>query len=81
MFYTYILKSQRNGKYYIGSTNDLKRRFDEHNHGRGGKYTRDNKPFDLLYYEAYTNKELATKAELFYKSGNGREILKKKLEC
>ena len=79
MFYTYVLQSQKNSRYYIGSTNDLKRRLKEHNQGRGGKYTNDNRPFDLLYYEAYQNKDLATQAEQFYKSGSGREVLKKKI--
>ncbi|MFH0852223.1 MAG: GIY-YIG nuclease family protein, partial [bacterium] len=33
MFYVYILKSSKDKKLYIGSTNDLKRRFSQHNNG------------------------------------------------
>jgi putative endonuclease len=80
MFYAYVLKSEKNGKLYYGSTNDLKRRLSEHNSGIGGKYTSDNKPFKLIYYEAYIIYELARKAERFYKTGYGREVLKGKLE-
>ena len=80
MFYAYVLKSEKNGILYYGSTDDLKRRFSEHNSGIGGKYTKDNKPFELLYYEAYKTYHLARKAEQFFKSGYGREVLKEKLE-
>ena len=79
VYYTYILKSIKNDKLYVGSTSDLRKRFQEHNTGKGGKYTKANRPFKLIYYEAYTNKELALKAEKFYKTGNGRAVLKRKL--
>lgn len=79
MFYTYVLKSLKNGRMYIGSTDNLKRRFKEHNEGRGGKYTSDNRPFEIIYYEAYTSYDLAKQSEKFFKTGYGREILKGKL--
>ncbi len=80
MFYAYVLKSKKNDSLYYGSTDDLKRRFKEHNSGIGGKYTSDNRPFELIYYEAYATYKLAKKAEKFFKSGYGREVLKGKLE-
>ena len=79
MWYVYILRSKNNKRLYVGRTNDLKRRFNEHNSKRGGGYTSKNAPFDLIYYEAFINKEDATKDELFFKSGYGREVLKSKL--
>jgi putative endonuclease len=52
MFYVYILKSEKDGELYMGSTNDLKRRIKEH--GRGESFsTKFRRPFYLLYYEAY----------------------------
>lgn len=80
MFYVYVLKSKKNGRLYTGSTDDLKRRFSEHNKGIGSKFTKDNRPFEILYYEAYNTYDLAKKAERFYKTGYGREVLKGKLE-
>ncbi|MFH1955553.1 MAG: GIY-YIG nuclease family protein [Patescibacteria group bacterium] len=80
MWYSYVLRSKKNGRFYYGSTSDLKRRFLEHNQGIGGKYTRDNRPFELVYYEAYLNNKDAKKAEDFYKSGYGREVFKGKIE-
>jgi len=80
MFYTYVLRSLKNKRLYTGFTNDLKRRFKEHNEKRGGEYTSKNGPFELLFYEAYTDKKDAMKAEKFFKTGYGREVLKDKLE-
>ena len=80
MFYTYILKSQKNGRLYVGSTDNLKRRFEEHNKGIGGTYTSNNRPFDLIYYEGYISYKDAKESERFYKTGYGREVLKGKLE-
>ena len=65
---------------YVGSTNDIKRRLKEHNDGVGGKYTKDNRPFKLVFYEAFLNKKDAMKDELFFKTGYGREVLKNKLK-
>ncbi|PIP58123.1 MAG: excinuclease ABC subunit C [Candidatus Vogelbacteria bacterium CG22_combo_CG10-13_8_21_14_all_37_9] len=79
MYYLYILESKKNKRRYVGSTSNLKRRLLEHNNGQGGKYTHDNRPFVLIYYEAYINKLDAIQAEKFYKTGYGREILAGKL--
>ena len=78
MYYVYFIKSFKNGSLYIGSTEDLKKRLAEHNIGK----TKSTKPFCLwrvVYYEAHLNKKLARQAEMFYKGGQGRRQVKKKL--
>ena len=60
--YTYILEC-RDGSYYCGWTNDLKKRLASHNAGIGGKYTRSHRPVKLIYYEAYATKEEAMQRE------------------
>lgn len=77
MWYTYILESQKNKRLYVGVTNNLERRVGEHNEGIGGEYTKKNKPFKLIFYEACLEKGDASRAEKFFKSGYGREILKR----
>lgn len=52
MFYVYVLKSEKDEKLYVGSTNDLRRRLLEHNNGEI-ESTKARKPFQLRYYEAY----------------------------
>ena len=78
MFYTYILQSLSDKSLYVGSTRDLKNRFAEHNKGKVNS-TKNGKPWQLLYYEAHRNMTLARKAEIFYKSSQGRRQVKKKL--
>ena len=52
MYYVYVLKSAKLNELYIGQTNDLKRRFVEHNSGKNVS-TKHKAPFQLVYYEAY----------------------------
>ena len=79
MYYVYILKSKKDNLLYIGCTDDLKRRVAEHNYGKTPS-TAPRRPWELLYYEAYQTKTLVRKTELFYKTGQGRRQIKKKLE-
>ena len=55
MFYVYIIKSEHDGSTYIGYSNDLKRRFIEHNRGLSHS-TKAQVPWVLVYYEAYRSK-------------------------
>lgn len=52
MRYVYVLKSKKDSSLYIGYTNDLKRRLEEHNKGKNFS-TKFKTPFELVYYEAY----------------------------
>ena len=56
MYYVYVLKSKKDGDGYIGSTKDLRRRFQEHNNGEVPS-TRPRRPFELIYYEAYISEK------------------------
>ena len=80
MFYTYILRSEKDSRNYIGFTNNLRRRVADHNSKIGSTYTKKNGPYKLIYYEAYVDKRDAMQAERFYKTGYGREVLKGKLK-
>lgn len=62
MFYVYILKSKKDNKFYIGSTNDLQRRLNEHNMGLIFS-TKARIPFEIVYYEAYKSERDARKRE------------------
>ncbi len=62
MHYVYLLKSTKDNRLYIGYTNNLKRRFDEHNKGRCFS-TASRAPFKLVYYESYISQKDATNRE------------------
>lgn len=51
-FYVYIVQC-KNGAYYTGYTNDIKRRIAEHNNGHGAKYLRGKIPVKLVYAKEY----------------------------
>ncbi|MCR5667336.1 MAG: GIY-YIG nuclease family protein [Eubacterium sp.] len=60
--YTYILKCS-DGTLYTGWTNDLKKRLEAHNSGKGAKYTKPRRPVKLVYYETFATKQEAMKRE------------------
>ena len=62
MNYAYIIQCG-DGSYYAGWTNDLKKRLEDHNLGRGAKYTRAHLPVILVYYECFETKEEAMRRE------------------
>jgi len=74
MYYVYVLYSTTLKKRYVGLTNDLRRRFAEHNRG-DSNFTNRGKPWKILYYEAFVNKKDAEREEIFLKMGKGRERL------
>ena len=75
MHYVYILRSEKDGKLYIGYSSNLRLRYAEHCKGLVAS-TKHRRPMRLVYYEAYISKRNAERRELFYKSGRGRETLK-----
>ena len=79
MFYTYVLKSKKDGKLYTGFTKDLRNRFKEHNNGKVYS-TKGRGPFTLIYYEACLHEEDAKQREQYLKSGRGKAYLKKRLK-
>jgi len=78
MYYNYVLKSKKDGKRYIGFTNDLKKRLIEHNKGLN-KSTKNRGPFEIIYYEACLNKKDALERESYLKTMWGNNYLNKRL--
>ncbi len=79
MYYMYILKSIKDDKLYIGSTNDLRRRLSEHNN-QEVKSTKSRVPFELRYYEAFYTEINARKRELsLKKDGKALGQLKRRI--
>jgi putative endonuclease len=76
MYSVYFAKSRKNGKVYVGYTEkDPKERVIEHNQG-SNKWSSQNGPFTLIYYEGFLCKDDARLREKFYKSGIGKRIKK-----
>ncbi len=75
MYYTYVLRSLRDGTFYFGSTQDLVKRLDEHNEGRV-RYTKGHCPYELFYTEEFQSRSEALKREKYFKSIAGYRWLR-----
>ena len=58
MNYTYIVKCS-DETYYTGWTNNLEKRIQTHNAGKGAKYTKVRRPVELVYDEEFATIEEA----------------------
>ena len=79
MYYVYVLLSEKDGNFYTGSTNNLKRRLQEHKSGNV-ESTMHRKPLELIYYEACLNESDAKQREKYLKSGMGKKYLRNRLK-
>jgi putative endonuclease len=76
MYYLYAISSKTRKYIYVGITNNLSRRIDEHNKGYN-KTTRAYRSFRLIMTEEYRTRTAAREREKYLKSGFGKEFLKK----
>lgn len=74
----YILRSQKDKTLYIGSTNNLKRRFFEHNNGCALS-TKSKMPWSIESYVVVKTEKKARSLEKYFKAGSGKNILKKRI--
>ena len=79
MYYTYVLRSEKDNRLYTGSTNDLRKRLNEHNSGKVSS-TKNRGPFELIYYEASPNEQDARAREKYLKTGMGKRYIKNRLK-
>jgi putative endonuclease len=71
MFYTYILQSEKSGRYYIGHAEDIHERLKRHNAGKVTA-TRNKGPWTIVYFETFETKAAANSRELYIKSMKSR---------
>ena len=75
MHYTYVLWDEKNKKFYIGYTSDLKRRLSEHQDNKNHTTSRMDKP-RLIFYEGFVSKEDALRREGYFKTAKGKKSLR-----
>lgn len=76
MYFVYILFSHKDKKLYIDHTENFKNRFALHVSSNVTS-TKNRRPLELIYYEAYKNQLDAKKRGVFLKSGFGHRFIKK----
>jgi putative endonuclease len=77
--YVYVIESVKSGNLYIGCTNDLRKRFKEHDRGLNFS-TKPYIPWQLIHYEAYHNEKDAKRREKYLKTSQGSRLLKRMLK-
>ena len=75
-YYVYIIQSQTDESYYIGTSRDLTERIERHNQGRS-KYTKSKRPWNLVYFEEHADRSDAMKREYAIKRRKSKEYLAK----
>ena len=78
-YYTYLLLSDKDKKYYVGYTKNLKLRFEKHSKGLI-ESTKNRRPLKLIYFEACLNQKDAIKREKYLKTHYGKMFLKNRLK-
>ena len=72
--FVYILKSLKDGSYYVGSTQDVASRVKHHNQ-TGTQYTKQKRPWELVYVEEYPDRSSAMQREYAIKKGGGKKFI------
>lgn len=75
MWYIYVLISLKDKRTYVGSTNNIDRRFSEHTRGLV-KSTKYRRPLKLIYTETFDAQTTARERERYLKTTSGRRKLK-----
>lgn len=77
--YVYILCSLKDGLFYIGYSEDLKTRVNDHNKGKNIS-TKNRRPLELIFYESFPEKADALRRESYFKTTKGKATLKQMLK-
>lgn len=79
VFYVYVIKCQGES-FYIGQTDNIPRRWQEHKMGKGADWTKKNPPIYIAHYEEFSNREEAVAREKELKTTNGRRWIKQAIK-
>ena len=74
-YFVYIIHSEYDGSYYIGSTQDLSSRLNRHNQGRS-QYTKAKRPWKLVYSEEHPDRSAASIREMEIKNRKSKDYIK-----
>ncbi len=75
MYFVYAIKSEKRNYIYVGLTNNIQRRFSDHNKGYN-RTTKPYRPFKLIYLETFDTRIEARQKEKYLKTTTGKRFLK-----
>ncbi|MDA0376490.1 MAG: GIY-YIG nuclease family protein [bacterium] len=74
-WYVYVLRSLKDKQFYSGSTNNLKRRLQQHQRGENVS-TAKRLPVEMIYFEGHRSKDDALRREKYFKTAKGKTTLR-----
>jgi restriction endonuclease S subunit/predicted GIY-YIG superfamily endonuclease len=80
VFYVYAIRCE-DDSIYIGQTDNLARRWEEHLAGQAADWTKQHKPMQIVHYEEYSSRREAADREKWLKTGYGRKRIKREIEA
>ena len=80
LWFVYVVLCDDNS-FYIGASNDLKRRWTEHTTGQGAEWTKTHKPIKIIHHEEFSSQKEVYKREKELKTGFGRKWLKREFKA
>jgi len=78
-YYTYVLQSLKDLNFYVGYTNNLVKRIEDHNKGKVPS-TKNRTPLKLIYWEGCLNQQDATRREKYLKTAWGKRFIKNRIK-
>ena len=78
-YFLYIIQSEIDDSFYIGTTQNLDDRISRHNQGRS-KYTKQKRPWNLVYTEEHPDRSSTMKKEYALKRRKSREYIESLIE-
>jgi putative endonuclease len=76
MYYVYVLRINKSGRYYIGQTQNLSKRLEKHARGET-KSIKNREEFEVIYIEKHPSRADAMKREKEIKSYKSGEAFKR----
>ncbi|KPJ96643.1 MAG: excinuclease ABC subunit C [Gammaproteobacteria bacterium SG8_11] len=78
-FYVYVLHSQKDKNFYVGYTDNLNRRVEDHTKGKVSS-TKNRRPLKLIYWEGCLNQNDALGREKYLKTAWGKRYIKNRIK-
>ncbi len=80
MWFVYVVRSEVDGRFYVGMTQNVEKRIKEHNLGKA-KSTKGYTPWTLFFFEEIGSRTDAREREKYLKGGSGKEYIKSNWLC
>jgi len=78
-YYVYVVQSQKDKRFYVGFTKDIRQRLAAHNQGKVPS-TQNRIPLKLVYWEGCLRQDDATKREKYLKTAWGKRYIKNRIK-